>query len=244
VRIRKSHILFFFLVLCVCAIPLRNALRYTVVTTIHVLKGQKTITDRLEEYGVSARSRLQPDFDKLGITYPPSRIVLVGLKQEKQLAVWVAEDGINFIHLKTYPILAASGTLGPKLRDGDSQVPEGLYEVESLNPNSMFHLALRLNYPNEFDRIKGMNDSRDNLGSDIMIHGKACSIGCLAMGDEAIEELFTLVADTGSDSIPVILSPVDFRVRELPADMPNVPEWTPELYGTIKQSLQALKNGE
>jgi hypothetical protein len=60
--------------------------------------------------------------------------------------------------LKTYPILAGSGTLGPKLVEGDGQVPEGLYRVESLNPNSSFHLALRVNYPNEFDRAKGKLD--------------------------------------------------------------------------------------
>ena len=69
-----------------------------------------------------------------------------------------------------YPILAASGVLGPKLREGDKQVPEGIYGAEALNPNSKFHLSIRLNYPNTFDRRMAQSDGRTQLGGDIMIH--------------------------------------------------------------------------
>ena len=82
-----------------------------------------------------------------------------------------------------------SGRLGPKLKEGDRQVPEGLYRVESLNPNSRYHLSLRVNYPNEQDKSYGRLDGRNNLGTDIMIHGKDCSIGCLAMGDPSCDFL-------------------------------------------------------
>jgi hypothetical protein len=74
-----------------------------------------------------------------------------------------------------------------------------------------------------------------------MIHGKACSIGCLAMGDSAAEELFCLAADTGLQNITVILSPVDLRVRTLPTGMPQGPPWAPELYETVTQTLSELR---
>jgi murein L,D-transpeptidase YafK len=121
------------------------------------------------------------------------------------------------------------------------QVPEGLYRIESLNPNSMFYLALRVDYPNQFDKAKAKRDGRKNLGSDIMIHGKNGSIGCLAMGDQAAEELFILAAETGIDNISVILSPVDFWKRDLPLQMPEVPEWIDQLYTSIKTELTKLK---
>jgi murein L,D-transpeptidase YafK len=131
--------------------------------------------------------------------------------------------------------------LGPKLQEGDNQVPEGLYRIESLNPNSAFHLALRTNYPNAFDREKARHDGRIYPGSDIMIHGSTASIGCLAMGNPAAEELFVLTAGTGIENIDVILSPVDFRVRDLPADMPPLPSWASGLYAEIRKRLARFR---
>jgi murein L,D-transpeptidase YafK len=133
-----------------------------------------------------------------------------------------------------------SGVLGPKLKEGDMQVPEGLYKVESLNPNSLYHLALRVNYPNSQDRLWGKQDGRSELGSDIMIHGKTCSIGCLAMGDEAAEDLFVLAAETGIDNVTIILSPVDFRTQGLPEKKPALPPWAGALYDAIKTELEKL----
>lgn len=90
------------------------------------------------------------------------------------------------MHIKSYPILAASGSIGPKLRESDMQVPEGVYQIESLNPNSQFHLSLRVNYPNEFDREQARIDGRAQLGGDIMIHG---SQFWLAVWQLAIKQL-------------------------------------------------------
>ncbi len=224
--------------LAICAIPFRATLRRPVVAAIQILRGKQTVAERVEQFGGVVRERLGPEFRKIGVAYPPESITLVGIKQENLLEVWVSDPPKL---LKSYPILGASGGLGPKLREGDMQVPEGLYRVESLNPNSMYHLALRVNYPNQFDKAKGKLDGREDLGADIMIHGKDCSIGCLAMGDEAAEELFVLAAETGIDTISVILTPVDFRRQELPARMPEVPEWAPELYAAIKQELMKLE---
>jgi hypothetical protein len=198
---------------------------------------KKTVEDRVAEYGDTAHQRLAPEFERIGVAFPPDRVILIGFKYERVLDVWVSPESGPPQFLKTYPILAASGVLGPKLRQGDQQVPEGLYRIESLNPNSRFHLSLRLDYPNEYDRAKAKLDGRSNLGGDIMIHGNQVSIGCLAMGDEAAEDLFVLVAETGKENVSVILSPIDFRVRELPSDMPLIPEWTGELYERVREEL-------
>ena len=143
------------------------------------MTGVATVEERLAQYGPAARNRLSPYFLDAGLPYPPGELVLIGIKDRKVLEVWARGAEVSFARVRTYPILAASGHLGPKLCEGDRQVPEGLYEIESLHPNSLFHLALRVKYPNEFDRRKGCEDGRMNLGGDIMIHGSNGSVGCM-----------------------------------------------------------------
>ena len=200
---------------------------------------QFTIADRLQQYGPSSRARLKPFFDAAQISYPPARLVLLGLKQEKILQVYAAgtNQSLRFIH--AWPVLAASGKAGPKLQEGDQQVPEGIYPVDFLNPNSKFHLSLRLGYPNQFDRDHAKLEDRSDLGGDIMIHGGASSVGCLAMGDDAAQDLFVLAADTGVANITVILSPVDFRKSSTSPDK-SLPAWTDSLYQTLKAKLNEL----
>lgn len=198
------------------------------------------MAERVAEYGPAVRARLAPAFLEAGVAYPPRRVLLLGFKQERQLEVWGAGEDDRLKLLKTYPILGASGRIGPKLQEGDRQVPEGFYSIESLNPNSLFHLALRVNYPNEHDRARAKAEGRTHLGGDIMIHGSTSSVGCLAMGNEAAEDLFVLAAETGIQNTSVILSPVDFRVRDLPGDVPALPVWTNELYAQIRAALSAL----
>ena len=204
------------------------------------IRGIRTVEERVGQYGQRARARLMPHFESIGISYPPHRITIIGLKDEKMMEVWVADESGEWKLLRDYPVLRASGKIGPKLRQGDRQVPEGIYRIESLNPNSLYHLSLRINYPNEFDRLIAENEGRTNLGGDIMIHGKSGSVGCLAMGDPASEELFVLAAETGIENIRVIISPVDFRTRSLPGDVPELPEWTDELYDMIRSELAAF----
>jgi hypothetical protein len=200
---------------------------------------KRTVEDRLQEFGGAARQRWAPHFKAAGASYPPKRVIFVALKGQRVFEVYAGDETrTNF--LRRYPILAASGVLGPKLREGDRQVPEGIYEMESLNPNSAFHVSLRVNYPNAFDRAQAAKEGRTNLGGDIMIHGKSTSIGCIAVGDEAAEDLFTLAADAGIKNVRVICSPVDFRQRkDLPRDMKPV-LWTMELYQEIALELAAL----
>ena len=199
-----------------------------------------TIASRLERHGAAARARLAPRFQRAGVAYPPRAVTFVGLKRERMLQVYAGPRADALVHVADHPILAASGGPGPKLREGDAQVPEGLYRIESLNPNSQFHLSLRVNYPNAFDRRRGAEDGRRRLGGDIMIPGNAVSIGCLAMGDEVAEELFVLAADTGLPRISVILAPWDLRRHPAPdGDLP-LPAWAPGLYTSIADALRRL----
>ncbi len=157
--------------------------------------------------------RLRPDFERAGVAYPPARLVMVAFKAEKRLELYGPDATGRLTRVRSYPILAASGGPGLKLREGDEQVPEGFYRIELLNPNSRFHLSLRVNYPNDEDRARACVDGRDpaTLGGDIMIHGGAASIGCLAMGDPAAEDLFVLVQRTGLDNVELLLLPNDLR---------------------------------
>lgn len=205
--------------------------------------GDATIASRLDEFGPTVRQRLEPDFQQAGVQFPPARVVLVALKEERKMEVYAAEPAKPLKFIRAYPIQAASGNLGPKLREGDFQVPEGLYQIEYLNPNSSYHLSIKIDYPNAFDRLHGIGDGRLQLGGDIMIHGYSASAGCLAMGNEAAEDLFVLTALTGIKNVSVILSPVDFRTRELPplpSEAPPLPAWTDLLYPKIKEELKKL----
>ncbi len=103
---------------------------------------------------------------------------------------------------------------------------------------------MRVNYPNPDDRSRAAAEGRHNPGGDIMIHGGALSIGCLAVGDEAAEELFVLAAETGIENMRVILSPVDFRVRALPADLEEMPPWMVGVYEEVGRALAVYSNQE
>lgn len=117
-------------------------------------------------------------------------VYLRAFKQERVLEVWtLAEAGKPYVLSKTYAFTAASGTLGPKRKEGDKQVPEGFYIANRFNPHSKYHLSIGINYPNESDRKRS---DQTKPGGDIFIHGKAVSIGCIAIGDKAIEEVYAL----------------------------------------------------
>jgi murein L,D-transpeptidase YafK len=108
-------------------------------------------------------------------------------KEESELEVWKLKDG-RFQHFRTYPICAWSGSLGPKVRVGDKQAPEGFYTVgpAQMNPNSQYHLAFNIGFPNAYDSANG------HTGSAIMVHGDCKSVGCFAMTDARIEEIYAL----------------------------------------------------
>jgi murein L,D-transpeptidase YafK len=112
-------------------------------------------------------------------------------KEESELEVWKLRDDGRFYHLKTFPICNWSGQLGPKMREGDGQSPEGFYTIarEQMNPNSKYHLAFNLGYPNPFDK------SNRRTGDALMVHGGCGSSGCYAMTDALMEEIYALVRE-------------------------------------------------
>lgn len=147
------------------------------------------------------------------------------VKEKQQLELWVqGAKGWQIKH--NYPILAMSGQLGPKTKEGDKQAPEGFYKVTKklLNPKSRFHLAFNIGYPNAYDQ------SLNRTGSFIMVHGSKYSIGCFAMGDPAIEEIYTMVAtalDKGQAFIPVQIYPFEMDAHRMMTESKNAhyPFW-------------------
>jgi len=163
-------------------------------------------------------------------------MALLVFKQERRVELWVKNND-RWRNINNYDMTAISGTSGPKLREGDRQIPEGIYNIIELNPNSSYHLSMKLNYPNEFDLDHAQREGRTEPGSDIYMHGKAASVGCIAVGDPAIEELFVLADRTGIDHIRVIISPYDARGSSLLPVPDGLPEWTPTLYKQIEREL-------
>jgi hypothetical protein len=200
----------------------------------------RTIEQVLTAIGPSVERRIRPAFERADVGWPPRNLTLLAFKAERRLEVYAsqAEDESRFVC--RYPILAASGISGPKLREGDKQVPEGFYRIELLNPNSRYHLSLRIDYPNADDIDRARKDARDlsNLGGDIMIHGGAASIGCLAIGDPAIEELFVLAARVGLDNVRLIIAPYDFRHAEKDAMPESAPVWIADLYNRLRTKIE------
>jgi murein L,D-transpeptidase YafK len=155
-----------------------------------------------------------------------SPILMRVFKEEAELEVWKQDTTGRFQILKTYPVCRWSGDLGPKLREGDRQTPEGFYRVtpELMNPHSNYHLSINIGFPNSFDRA----NNRD--GSLLMIHGDCWSVGCFAMTDEQIGEIYSLARDSflgGQPSFQVQAYP--FRMT--PANLarhrnnPNLAFW-------------------
>ncbi|MEZ5788620.1 MAG: murein L,D-transpeptidase family protein [Xanthobacteraceae bacterium] len=154
-----------------------------------------------------------------------SPILVRVFKEEAELEVWKRDTGGRFQLLKIYPICRWSGDLGPKLREGDRQAPEGFYTITPalMNPNSNYYLAINLGFPNSFDK------ANERSGSYLMIHGDCSSSGCYAMTDEQISEIYALARDSlrGRPSFQVQAYP--FRLT--PANLarhrtsPNLAFW-------------------
>lgn len=160
----------------------------------------------------SAFNKVSPqlvvDLQKHGLKLG-SEIFIRIFKQEAELEVWVKKDK-SFELFRSYPICTFGfGGLGPKLKEGDGKAPEGFYYVKAnqLNPNSSYHLSFNLGYPNRFDR------AHNRTGSALMVHGNCVSIGCYAMTDSKIEEIYTMANEAISQGQDF------FRVHVFPFKM-------------------------
>lgn len=169
-------------------------------------------------------------------------LVLVALKKEQRLELW-KRRGKGYYKVKTYRFTAFSGRLGPKLVEGDGQIPEGIYRVVGLNPNSSFHLSIKLNYPNAFDRRMGRRDRRRRLGNNIFIHGNAVTIGCIPIGDSHIEELFYIVGKNGTFNTRVIIAPHDLRKHPKGPKHTHI-SWGPTLYKKLRAAMRPFQTAK
>jgi len=180
-------------------------------------------------------------------------VLFIAYKELKLIEVYVKNnDAIEFQKFKEYPILKVPGKLGPKLQQGDHQVPEGFYFINRFNPKSKFHLSLGLNYPNELDI------SQQHTGSDIFIHGGDYSVGCIPVGDQNIEEIYILAnlsKENGQTAIPVYIFPFpltwnSLKKREIEIDSAMGKFWINLQAGYLKfmkekkQLSYITKNGE
>lgn len=138
----------------------------------------------------------------------PFKLYVVAYKSEGKLEIWLqpkAQD--KYRHFKTYSFCAHSGTLGPKVKEGDLQTPEGFYKINAFNPKSNFYLSLGVNYPNILDLRRS---GQEKPGGDIYIHGNCVTIGCIPLTDEKIKEVYVLAVEaknSGQQQIPVSIFP-------------------------------------
>lgn len=201
-----------------------------------VTEGYPSLPHWLGDRFISARD---PQFDREGLR---ADLVAAGFvlgdeahirifKREKRLELWLRRGGGRYALFRSYDICKFSGVLGPKLREGDLQSPEGFYRVGKgqLNPNSRHHLSFNLGFPNEFDRQLG------RTGSALMVHGGCSSIGCYAITDKGVDQVYAMVEaalGNGQDAIDVHVFPFVLTETALAAEGANA--WQP-FWRNLKQ---------
>lgn len=158
---------------------------------------------------------LRKQFKEHNLQWPPKQLYVRSFKYDSELEVWVRNDNKEEYKLfKTYKVCALSGNLGPKRIQGDYQVPEGFYYITDFNPKSEYHMSLGLNYPNASDLL--LSDS-SKPGSEIYIHGKCITVGCIPIMDKPMEELYILSSYAkhfGEDFIPVHIFPIRYNISK------------------------------
>lgn len=171
-------------------------------------------------------------------------LYLRAFKEENILEAWVKNKADKrYTLLASYPICASSGQPGPKRRQGDGQVPEGFYEISAFQPNSSYHLALKVGYPNKSDRMKA---TAKDPGGDIMIHGNCVTIGCIPIQDEPIEELYVLAVEAKSRScnIKADIFPFRFTEKNNPRILQSSSADVTELWGKLKVAYEHFEGSQ
>ena len=193
--------------------------------------------DRAQAAATRVMPGLRRDFAAAGLVIGDP-VYLRLFKHEREMELWVRKDGGRYVLFRRFPICTYSGALGPKLRQGDGQSPEGFYSVArgQLNPASQYHLAFNLGYPNAYDRAQG------RTGDFLMVHGSCVSIGCYAMGDAQIEQIYTVVDAAlrgGQRQVPVHVFP--FRFNAPPSATWQTTSWGP-FWTTLREGFDAFES--
>ncbi|MFV0415330.1 MAG: murein L,D-transpeptidase family protein [Chthoniobacterales bacterium] len=192
---------------------------------------KKTIDQLTEEPEVSVPDKTH-NIDDLTDGSP---LAILAFKEERMLELWKKRVA-GWEYIRSYPDTGYSGKTGPQLKEGDLQSPEGEYPVEYLNPNSSYHLSMKINYPNEFDKEMAAADGRTGLGFDIFIHGSNQTVGCIPIGNKNIEELYNIVEKNGYQQTQILIAPRDFREGKSAPVIEGI-EWEDELYETLSERL-------
>jgi murein L,D-transpeptidase YafK len=182
--------------------------------------GDRFISERDPQFD---REGLRADLVAAGFVLGDAAHIRV-FKREKRLELWLRRGSGRYELFRSYDICTFSGELGPKLREGDRQSPEGFYRVSKaqLNPNSRHHLSFNLGFPNEFDRQLG------RTGSALMVHGGCSSIGCYAITDAGVDQVYAVVEaalGNGQDAIDVHVFPFALTEAALAGESGNA--WQP-----------------
>ena len=197
---------------------------------------------RINEALRRKQDTLMKQFREKGLEWPAKYMYIRSFKYDSHLEVWVKnEKNEPYKLFKNYRVCALAGTLGPKRMRGDYQVPEGFYYINEFKPNSMYHLALGLNYPNASDRM--LSDSLAP-GGDIYIHGSCVTTGCIPVMDQQIEELYILATwskSQGQDFIPVHVFPVSFNNQRSTAYLAKYLKDFPEYAPMVNQFRHAYE---
>jgi hypothetical protein len=205
--------------------------------------------DRVAAARVRVGTLIRKKVEAAGIAWPPREIFLRATKYDDDggrghVEVWGGDGRGPLACIDRYPLCALSGSLGPKRREGDGQIPEGLYRITALNPRSAFHLSLRVDYPNASDRVRNRRlDPSAPLGGDIMVHGSCVTIGCLPIEDGPIEEVYLLVNEVfGRAPVSVFIYPRPMNDEGLAALMAtSVDTETKALWTELAASWQAFE---
>ena len=187
-------------------------------------------THRAQKAVRNAKPRLAGELEKKGLRLGAPLFIRIyktsapGAADQGRLEAWLRAGDGKYVLLRAYPVCARSGRLGPKLKEGDRQSPEGFYMVgpERMNPRSRYHLSFNLGFPNAHDRANGWT------GSFLMVHGKCVSIGCYAMTDPVIEDIWTLMQAAfreGEKRVPVHIFPFPMSDENLERWMKEHPGW-------------------
>jgi murein L,D-transpeptidase YafK len=193
---------------------------------------------RLEGVRAARSEDVKQLLSKAGLPERVDTVYLRAFKEEKVIELWAGPAKGPLTLVKTYPICAASGEPGPKRKEGDLQVPEGLYEIVEFNPASNFHLSMKVSYPNASDRVR--SDPK-RPGGLIYLHGNCASIGCIAIEDGPIEEVF-LIAQASRSRPRIDIFPARLEAAWLEAhqDSPHAGLWA-ELAPAFAQFEQSRR---
>lgn len=195
--------------------------------------GDRLISEREPQFD---RDKLRVDLVAEGFVLGDEAHIRI-FKREKRLELWLKRGGGRYALFRAYDICKFSGDLGPKLREGDRQAPEGFYRVgkAQLNPNSRHHLSFNLGFPNELDRQLG------RTGSALMVHGGCSSIGCYAITDRSVDQVYAVVEaalGNGQDAVDVHVFPFMLTEPLLAAESGN--SWQP-FWRNLKQGFDLFE---